>query len=195
MPDFSSEFPLGNKRFGSVSERLNYVFRFSQVWGLVQYHRDPRCHLKQWNSMKNKSKSLIFKDFRGFHDIHWADHDGSMVWTKPKTWKRNSNFLKHFRNVRFRGEKVAVAVRHDLPSWSAQWISWNPKKSLKINEINENQWNLWFCWSSTEPWLCQTSKIWSSENFRKKIARHGFFLSGKSIPNVCNDAMGGTAHG
>ena len=39
--------PLGNERFGSVSERLNYVFRFSQVWGLVQYHRDPRCHLKQ----------------------------------------------------------------------------------------------------------------------------------------------------
>ncbi len=29
----------------------------------------------------------------------------------------------------------------------------------------------------------------------KKIARHGFFSSGKSIPNVCNDAMGGIAHG
>ena len=29
----------------------------------------------------------------------------------------------------------------------------------------------------------------------KKIARHGFFSSGKSIPNVCNDAVGGIAQG
>ena len=57
-----------------------------------------------------------------------------MKFIEPNTTV-NSNVPKHFWNVRFRGGKLNASVWHDLPSCSAQWISWDPPKSLKINDF------------------------------------------------------------
>ena len=122
----------------------NFFRKFSddqifEVWHSHGSVLDQQNHRFHWFSLI----SLIFIDFHWFSPTLVTSRI-SMVLNQAKNLKKArkiiSTFLKRFRNVRFRGGKVAAAVRHDLPSWSAQWISWNPQKSLKINE---NQWNQW----------------------------------------------------
>ena len=53
-----------------------------------------------------------------------------------------SNFLRHFRNVRFRGEKVFPPVWSGLPATTCLADFMKSPKTLKINE---NQW--FWCFS------------------------------------------------
>ena len=42
---------------------------------------------------------------------------------------------------------------------------------------------------------CAKPRKFDHQKISEKKCQTWFFLSGKSIPNVCNDAMDGTAHG
>ena len=87
-----------------------------------------------------------------------------------------SNFLRHFRNVRFRGEKVFPPVWSGLPATTCLADFMKSPKTLKINEnqwksikINENQWKSMKIVRGLAESLDLINKFWDFENFEKYI--------------------------
>ena len=97
---------------------------------------------KQWKSMKNNRKSLIFKDFGGFHEIHWAEHaHGRSCQTDALSFpRRKRTFQKCFGTFELRFQ-----VFSGLGLGSVRSRSYMSPKAMKINE---KQWksieNHWF---------------------------------------------------
>ena len=75
-----------------------------------------------------------------------------------------SNFLRHFRNVRFRGEKVFPPVWSGLPATSCLADFMKSPKTLKINE---NQWKSMKIVRGLAESLDLINKFWDFENFAK----------------------------
>ena len=140
-----------------------------------------------------------------FIDFHWVWwHLGSgCYWTKPKhtrkSLKTQSDYLKRFQNVRFRGKKVAAPVWHDLPACSALWILANHQKSLIF--IDFHWFSLifiefhWFSLIFTYIWCIYgiyIVYIWSSENI---FFGHHFNMSVKSVSDVYSGGMVGIPGG
>ena len=49
--------------------------------------------------MGDSRKSLIFEDFGGFREIHWAEHDGRSCQTGTASFPSETNVSEVFQNV------------------------------------------------------------------------------------------------